>query len=281
MPKLTIEEVQVYPWKYTTVQYLAALNVHDPHIGEVSEVQITRMSRSGKTAYMNKQTELWNASAACEEDWRQRVWACFEAGDFTLDDVLLSSEARSAVILEQAERIKAAKDARFCDAMQCNFVQDPQIGQRIYDVGGGGYGTVTKVNRYSVRYEPEHPPSHWDTARTFKADIGQLRYLSYNDLKAVIENPPRIWVFCNGPIELGGSENYYMVAVANDGTVLADHLCSDPAYARHDLNTPPRRDAFARYYRFGYELVFLGRDEGLPTEVHDRFVAYCEQACAS
>lgn len=66
---------------------------------------------------------------------------------------------------------------------------------------------------------------------------------------------PKIFVF--GP----GDEGIYY-ALAQDGTVLGSHLCSDEGFASHDLGVrrdsrPDRHVEYAAHYPNGYEMEFV------------------------
>jgi hypothetical protein len=65
---------------------------------------------------------------------------------------------------------------------------------------------------------------------------------------------PKIYVFCNNC-----SPGWHsMVAVAEDGTHLAGHICSNHGYANHDMGisaTGWKRDKYAAHYPDGFEVV--------------------------
>jgi len=65
---------------------------------------------------------------------------------------------------------------------------------------------------------------------------------------------PKIFVFCNSC-----SPGWHsMVAIAEDGEVLAGHVCSDHGYANHDMGLTPdgwKRDKYAAHYPDGFEVV--------------------------
>jgi len=66
---------------------------------------------------------------------------------------------------------------------------------------------------------------------------------------------PKIFCFCNG----GGNEWYPALAMAEDGNVLASHVCSTPGWAVHDLGLTSdwKHDKYDTYYPDGYELVWV------------------------
>lgn len=75
---------------------------------------------------------------------------------------------------------------------------------------------------------------------------------------------PVIYGFNNG----GSPQSWSAVLIAEDGTVLGDHLCSDEAYMPHDLgilegSAPDRHEGFREHYPGGYRMEFV------PTEAMD------------
>ena len=72
-----------------------------------------------------------------------------------------------------------------------------------------------------------------------------------------------------------GLGDWYVIALADDGEVLAEHICSSPAFFRGDLHDRPfRRDAYVRKYgTWGdgdrYELVECWSSD-VPAEVIER-----------
>ena len=68
---------------------------------------------------------------------------------------------------------------------------------------------------------------------------------------------PKIFGLCNG-----GSPGWYdALAMAEDGTVVAQHACSHPGWVRHDLGMDGestwKHELYAAHYPDGYELVFV------------------------
>lgn len=72
---------------------------------------------------------------------------------------------------------------------------------------------------------------------------------------------PKIYCTVNG-----GSEGWWnAIAIAEDGTPLAGHICSAIAWARHDLgvdnDTMGKHKHYRAYYPDGYEMVWVRPDE--------------------
>ena len=66
---------------------------------------------------------------------------------------------------------------------------------------------------------------------------------------------PKIFVFCNSC----EPQWHSMCGIAEDGTVLAGHLCSAHGYAAHDMGVNEdgwKRDLYAQHYPDGFEVVY-------------------------
>lgn len=76
---------------------------------------------------------------------------------------------------------------------------------------------------------------------------------------------PKVYLIDNGVCT--GFGDHHGLAVADDGEVLAEHICSSPGYFRHDLHdSSHRHEAYAR--KFGgwgagnyYDLIEKPTDE--------------------
>lgn len=66
---------------------------------------------------------------------------------------------------------------------------------------------------------------------------------------------PSIYCFINQR----SLENYYVMAMAEDGNVLAGHLSSSEMWARHDIGVTSdwKHDNYAAHYPDGYELEWV------------------------
>ena len=67
---------------------------------------------------------------------------------------------------------------------------------------------------------------------------------------------PKIFVFCNGC--LPGWHSF--AAIAEDGAVLAGHVCSDHGWAHHDMGVNEdgwKRDLYAAHYPNGFEVEYV------------------------
>lgn len=67
---------------------------------------------------------------------------------------------------------------------------------------------------------------------------------------------PRIYVFCNNC----SHEWHVMLALAEDGTALANHICSAHGFANHDMGIDEngwKRDLYATHYPRGYVVEWV------------------------
>lgn len=76
---------------------------------------------------------------------------------------------------------------------------------------------------------------------------------------------PIIFVFCNACAKQWHS----IVALAEDGTGLAGHLCSDHAYIGHDMGFTSawKHDLYDKHYPGGWQLTYVDAED---IEVHAR-----------
>jgi len=72
---------------------------------------------------------------------------------------------------------------------------------------------------------------------------------------------PKIYCTVNG----GSPEWWNAIAIAEDGTSLASHICSSIAWARHDMGVDNdvmgKHEAYRAHYPDGYEMVWVHPDE--------------------
>jgi hypothetical protein len=69
---------------------------------------------------------------------------------------------------------------------------------------------------------------------------------------------PKIFILCNTRCENRG-EWHSFIALAEDGTGLAGHLCSSHGWAMHDMGFTSswKHEKYAKHYPGGYELVWV------------------------
>ena len=86
-------------------------------------------------------------------------------------------------------------------------------------------------------------------------------YAVYNPLNKPKEKLPFIFGFNNG----GSPGWYHAQLIAEDGTPLGSHLCSNPGYMPHDLGIlegtrSDRHESFKKHYPKGYQMDFVPHD---------------------
>lgn len=85
----------------------------------------------------------------------------------------------------------------------------------------------------------------------------------YNPNNLPIEELPFIYGFNNG----GGNPFWSAIAVAEDGTELSGHLCSDEGYMPSDLGVieggcdRKHEESYKPHYPNGYKMEFVGYDD--------------------
>jgi len=75
----------------------------------------------------------------------------------------------------------------------------------------------------------------------------------------VADPKPKIFAFCN---TLPNNAQWYEVmAIAEDGTCLATHICSSPAWGPHDLGVRSdwHHDAYRAHYPDGFEMEWVDK----------------------
>lgn len=92
--------------------------------------------------------------------------------------------------------------------------------------------------------------------------VGNRPVHIFNPNNMPLDELPVIYGFNNG-----GSQGWYVaVLLAEDGTYLGGHVCSDEGYMPHDLGIlegtrPNRHEEFMKHYTNGYRMEFVGRDK--------------------
>jgi hypothetical protein len=84
-------------WQCSRSQWLAHLGVHEPHIAEISPMQMGQMSARQRTTYDKRRAAQWATYSDAKVEWARQVIAAYEAFEFDLDDADLAPEARTEV----------------------------------------------------------------------------------------------------------------------------------------------------------------------------------------
>ena len=87
-------------------------------------------------------------------------------------------------------------------------------------------------------------------------------YAIYNPHNKLVDELPVIYGFNNG----GSPRMLSAILLAEDGTHLGGHCCSDEGYMRNDLGIlegtrPDRHETFQKHYPDGYKMDFVGAEE--------------------
>lgn len=87
-------------------------------------------------------------------------------------------------------------------------------------------------------------------------------YVVYNPHGKALDELPLIYAFSN--VRGGGDGICY--AMAQDGTVLGEHFCSNEGYAPHDLGViqgarEDRHEYYRKHYAEGYRMDFIRSDQ--------------------
>lgn len=89
-------------------------------------------------------------------------------------------------------------------------------------------------------------------------------YAYFNPHNKPLDELPVIYGFNNG----GSPKWYSAVLLAEDGTGLGGHICSDEGYMTHDLgilegSRPDRHEEFRKHYPDGYRMDFVSAKDVL------------------
>lgn len=162
-------------WQMTRAQWKARAGVHTPHIGEVSTVQLGRMSRAARTRYDNERRAEWQASADASNEYARRCVEAYDADASVIERA--SDDARSAILGELARRQKEARAERLQALAKQNVdVAAAKPGDRVWWVLGGRYVRVVAALRVSLRITVGD--------RQIRVNRGECQWLCYNDLVA-------------------------------------------------------------------------------------------------
>lgn len=92
-----------------------------------------------------------------------------------------------------------------------------------------------------------------------------------------LDELPTIFGFNNG----GAPGWLEAVALAEDGTALAGHICSDEGYMRHDLGilegtSPEIHELYRQHYPDGYRMEFIPSDQLASHEKFNAAIRACQ-----
>jgi hypothetical protein len=126
---------------------------------------------------------------------------------------------------------------------------------------GSRHSCSEDLSRSLDRDLEREPPLHHQPRRLTADDHRERGALAVGASFAGELNPPlnplpKIYVFCNGCSPAW----HNFVAIAEDGTGLAGHVCSAHGYAAHDMGVNEngwKRDIYAAHYPDGFEVVYV------------------------
>jgi len=185
-----VEEV----WKMTPDQYQSIKGIHQPWIAEISPAQFAGLSKRQKGEYEAKRSKEWQASADVKAEWRNKVVAAHERGEFSLDDPNITKEAkdaiRSAIRIEEESRSKAALQQAHKEN-QIKSVDEIKEGDRVFDLMVRQYGIVKKKFKNSVKLELEKeiPIGLGRVSKDLTVNARELQWQSFDDLQESLKKP--------------------------------------------------------------------------------------------
>lgn len=173
---------QTPAWQISASAYKSARNIHQPWVGEISGVQRGRMSKRATATYDKKRSAEWQASADGSEAWELEVLQAYRAGDFTLDDPALHSDATTAVRRGLLRARKAKRDQAWTEYQALNqlAIADVKKGDRVHSLMYG-YGVVTRVSKKSIRLDTD------SDGKPLLVHAGGIQRLHYSDLQTEFE----------------------------------------------------------------------------------------------
>jgi hypothetical protein len=111
--------------------------------------------------------------------------------------------------------------------------------------------TTMTTQAAAAMYEARHIHAH-----------SNLPVAVFNPEGKPLNDLPVIYGFNNGGSHFG----LYAVLIAEDGTLLGEHICSSEAYMPADIGVlegtrPDRHDDFRAHYSSGYRMEFVGEKD--------------------
>ena len=174
------------PWAVSAAAWQHAQGIHQPHIGEISPVQYARLSGRSRRSYDAERHAEWDASANVKREYARLVLEAHDAGTFALGDTDVHPDAERAVRAAHRARVQAEQAARWEQAQADNqlSIAEISVGDRVWVVMGGHYGTVTKVSKKSIRVKCE--TAYLKDKPPMLVRAGCVRRLSHDDLKGTL-----------------------------------------------------------------------------------------------
>jgi hypothetical protein len=182
------QELETTPiWTLSQARYQFLRGIKQPHIMEISFVQMARMSKREKARYQAQRAGEWDASGDCKVEYDRLVWEAYQRGEFTLQSEGISADAKTAVYRgateakkqDIAEKMKAAQVEN-----RILTVNDAEIGDRVYTLYGSRYVEIVGKLQKSFKVKDA-------SGAVFSLKAGACQWLHYKELvKAVEEGRP-------------------------------------------------------------------------------------------
>ena len=191
--RITKDDVNAEPWKFTAEQYQVAHGVKQPWIAEIAPARMAEQSKSEKSRYFKERAKEWDASAAIKAEWGGKVWDAYKKGKITDADIQDDSGNRGTFGDLSAKRLvysrknsekKASFDADFLKAREINSLKtldDIDVGSRVFDIIQRKYLEVTKKFKTKVMAIDEEGVDH-------SVQTGRLQWKSNDDLISAVKN---------------------------------------------------------------------------------------------
>lgn len=169
----------------TRAQWKAFRGVHTPHIGEVSGVQLARMSGAARRRYDATRAAEWQASADAGAEYARACIEAYDADPTVLDRA--TQDAREAIHNEIARREAAARVERIkALSVENDDLASMREGDRVWWLVGGRFVRVVRVLRVSLRVALDGERSVGGM-REILVSRRECRWLHYNDLVAAAD----------------------------------------------------------------------------------------------
>ena len=191
--RITKDEVNAEPWKFTAQQYQDAHGVKQPWIAEIAPARMAEQGKREKSRYFKERAKEWDASASIKAEWGGKVWDAYKKGKITDADIQDDSgnrgtfgdlSAKQLVYSRKKSEKKASFDADFQKAKETNQLQnldEVKVGSRVFDNVGRKYLEVAKKHKTKVMAIDEDGATH-------SVQTGRLNWKSHEDLVFAVKN---------------------------------------------------------------------------------------------
>lgn len=182
-------ELETTPiWQLTQSRYQYLKGIKQPHILEISLLQMSRFSKRGLAQYQQQRAKEWDASGDCKVEYNHLVWEAYQRGEFTEQSEGVSDDAKTAVYYGKREAKEHDTAERMKEAQAENVILsvcDAEIGDTIYALYGSRYVKIIGKFRTSFKVQA------LSGGDTFTVKARACQWLHHNELvKAVEERKP-------------------------------------------------------------------------------------------